>query len=184
MWQSFSAIGRGSSTTNRHHMSVSSITNEFSWRTVWALSTAMVIAPHFTSHEFKGTVDDILALVIQPASYLFLEIVRADDTLSTSQTFRWVTHPTRRISRDTLQFLRTISNFIRREFNCTFIVTRHCHFDSPTIGAQSTLRGKTFLPEKYVWKINKCRFAWFLSEKLAKFPNFTWHLPEKCPNFT
>jgi len=57
-------------------------------------------------------------------------------------------------------------------------------------------RGKTFLPEKYVWKINKFpNFTWFLPEdyqdtrifmifarKLKKlnFPNFTWYLPENA----
>ena len=43
------------------------------------------------------------------------------------------------------------------------------------VGAQWTLGGKcscrkTFLPEKYVWKINKmCKF--YLPEKLSKYPN-------------
>jgi len=61
------------------------------------------------------------------------------------------------------------------------------------VGAQSTLGGTTFLPEKYVWKINIMpefymilsrkiikipKFLWYLTEKLARFPNFTWFLPE------
>jgi len=41
------------------------------------------------------------------------------------------------------------------------------------VGAQSSLGGTTFLPEKYVSKIKKCpNFTRFLSEKLAKYPNF------------
>ena len=39
------------------------------------------------------------------------------------------------------------------------------------VGAQSTLGGKTFLPEKYVWKINK-------------MPEFCMILAPKCSNFT
>jgi len=39
------------------------------------------------------------------------------------------------------------------------------------VGAQSTLGGTKFLPEKYVWKI-------------IKIPNFFLNLPEKCRNFT
>jgi len=67
------------------------------------------------------------------------------------------------------------------------------------VGAQWTLGGTTFLPEKCVWKINKMpefytilawkiikipEFVLYLPEKLAKFPNFTWFLPGKCQNFT
>jgi len=73
------------------------------------------------------------------------------------------------------------------------------------VGAQSTLRGTAFLPEKYVWNINKMHefymilarknikiptFLWYLPEKLTKFLNFTWFLPENarilhknCPIF-
>jgi len=65
------------------------------------------------------------------------------------------------------------------------------------VRAQSTLGGKTFFPEKYVWKINKMpefyvivarkiinipEFLWYLPEKLTKFPNFTWFLL-KTPEF-
>ena len=47
------------------------------------------------------------------------------------------------------------------------------------VGAQSTLGGTTFLPEKYVWKINKLpEFYTILARKLTKFPKCTWFLPE------
>ena len=46
--------------------------------------------------------------------------------------------------------------------------------DWPTyigVGAQSTLGGTTFLPEKYVWKINKMpEFYMILSRKINKIP--------------
>jgi len=63
------------------------------------------------------------------------------------------------------------------------------------IGAQSTLGGTKFLPEKYVLKISKMpefymilarknykipEFLWYLSEKFTKFLNFTWFLPENA----
>jgi len=42
------------------------------------------------------------------------------------------------------------------------------------IGAQSTLGGKTFLPENMHEKLTKCpNFTRDLPEKLTKFPNFT-----------
>ena len=42
-----------------------------------------------------------------------------------------------------------------------------------SVGAQSTLGGTTFLPEKYVWKINKMpEFYIILAQKIAKYPNF------------
>ena len=41
------------------------------------------------------------------------------------------------------------------------------------VGAQSTLGGTTFLPEKYVWKINKIpEFYMILVRKICKYPNF------------
>jgi len=63
------------------------------------------------------------------------------------------------------------------------------------VGAKSTLGGKTFLPEKYVWKINKMpEFTWFFPEnyqntrifmifaqkKLTEFPNFTRFCPKNA----
>jgi len=49
------------------------------------------------------------------------------------------------------------------------------------VGAQSTLGGRTFLSEKYVWKIIKIpELLWYLPEKLTKSPNFTWFLPENA----
>jgi len=53
------------------------------------------------------------------------------------------------------------------------------------VGAQSTLGGTTFLPEYYVWKINKLpEFYMILArKKLSKYPNFLWYLPEKLTKF-
>ena len=63
------------------------------------------------------------------------------------------------------------------------------------VRSQSTLGCTTFLPEKYVSKINKVpefymiparkiikipEFLLYLPEKLKKFPNFTWLLPENA----
>jgi len=53
------------------------------------------------------------------------------------------------------------------------------------IGAQSTLGGHNIFARKMCMKINKMsEFLLYLPEKLTKFPNFKWFLPEKCPNFT
>ena len=56
------------------------------------------------------------------------------------------------------------------------------------LGAQSTFGGKTFLPEKYVRKINKMpEFYMSLAWEITKIPEFLWYLPEKStqfPNFT
>ena len=62
------------------------------------------------------------------------------------------------------------------------------------IGAQSSWGGTTFLPEKYVWKINKIPefytilarknyhntriFYYICPKKITKFLDFTWFLPE------
>ena len=47
------------------------------------------------------------------------------------------------------------------------------------VGAQSTLEGTTFLPEKCVWKINKMpEFYVILARKIIKIPEFLWYLPE------
>jgi len=52
-------------------------------------------------------------------------------------------------------------------------------------GAQSTLGGMTFLPEKYVWKINKMpEFYMILARKINKIPEFYMIFAWKCPNFT
>jgi len=49
------------------------------------------------------------------------------------------------------------------------------------VGAQSTLRGTTFLKEKYVSKNNKMpEFYMIVARKLPEYPKY----PEKCPNFT
>jgi len=53
-------------------------------------------------------------------------------------------------------------------------------------------RGHKIFARKYVLQISKmpefymilARKIWYLPEKFTKFPNFTWFLPEKCPNFT
>jgi len=49
------------------------------------------------------------------------------------------------------------------------------------VGAQSTLGSTTFLPEKYVWKINKMpEFYITLARKIIiKILEFLWFLPEK-----
>ena len=48
-----------------------------------------------------------------------------------------------------------------------------------SVRAQSTLGGKTFLPEKYVWKINKMpEFYIIFARKISKIPEFLWYLPE------
>jgi len=56
------------------------------------------------------------------------------------------------------------------------------------IGAQSTLGGTTFLPEKYVLKINKMpEFYIILARKISKIPKFLSYFLEKLttfPNFT
>ena len=50
------------------------------------------------------------------------------------------------------------------------------------VGTQSTLGGTTFLPEKYVWNINKLpEFYMILARKIIKF---LWYLPGKLTNFT
>jgi len=58
-------------------------------------------------------------------------------------------------------------------------------YDFTGVGGQSTLGGMTFLPEKYVWKINKMPefFTWFLPEKLEKYPNFYNIFPKKITKF-
>jgi len=56
------------------------------------------------------------------------------------------------------------------------------------VGAQSTLGGTKFLPEKYVSKISKMsEFYMILARKIIKIPEFLLYLPEKFtkfPNFT
>ena len=66
------------------------------------------------------------------------------------------------------------------------------------VGAQSTLREHQIfvrkiciknskMPEFYMIlarKIIETPELWYLPEKFTKFPNFTWFLPEICPNFT
>jgi len=48
------------------------------------------------------------------------------------------------------------------------------------VGAQSTLGGKTFLPEKYVQKVNKMpEFHTILARKIVKYPNFYDICPKK-----
>ena len=45
--------------------------------------------------------------------------------------------------------------------------------------AQSTLGGTTFLPEKYVWKINKMpEFYMILARKIITIPEFLLYLPK------
>ena len=51
------------------------------------------------------------------------------------------------------------------------------------VGAQSTLRGTKFLPEKCVLKSAKFpNFAWFLPEKLSKYQNFYDICPKNLQN--
>ena len=56
------------------------------------------------------------------------------------------------------------------------------------VGAQSTLGGSTFLPEKYVWKVNKMPgFYLILAREVIKITEFLWNVPKtltKYPNFT
>ena len=70
------------------------------------------------------------------------------------------------------------------------------------VGAQSTIKGKTFcprnmyqkltkMPEFYMIlarnlpkKLSKYPNLWHLPKILTKYPNFTWFLPPKFPNFT
>jgi len=51
------------------------------------------------------------------------------------------------------------------------------------VGAQLTL-GETFLPEKYVWKINKMpEFYTILARKMNKIPEFYMTFARKMPEF-
>jgi len=43
---------------------------------------------------------------------------------------------------------------------------------------------KTMREEQLDWSTVKYFLLWYLPEKLTKFPNFTWSVPEKYPNFT
>ena len=53
------------------------------------------------------------------------------------------------------------------------------------VGALSTLGGTTFLPEKYVWKINKKSEVYMiLARKVIKIPEFLCYLPEKLTKFS
>jgi len=53
------------------------------------------------------------------------------------------------------------------------------------VGAQWTLGGKTFLPEDYVWKINKMpEFYVIFAGKIIKMPEFLWYLPENLKKYT
>jgi len=51
------------------------------------------------------------------------------------------------------------------------------------VGAQSTLGGTKFLPEKYVLKINKMpEFYMTLARKVSKYPNFYYICPKNLQN--
>ena len=52
------------------------------------------------------------------------------------------------------------------------------------VGAQPTLGGTKFLPEKYILKINKMPELYMtLARKIIKIPEFLY-FAEKFPNFT
>jgi len=57
-------------------------------------------------------------------------------------------------------------------------------FPCEGVGAQSTLGGTTFLPEKYVWKINKMKeFYMILARKnIKKYPKFYDICPKNSQN--
>jgi len=54
------------------------------------------------------------------------------------------------------------------------------------VEAQSTVGGGgTFLPEKYVWKINKMpEFYMIFAREIIKIPEFVWYLSEKSAKFS
>jgi len=86
-----------------------------------------------------------------------------------------------------------------QEFSAAMKSADHSRHSPIGVGAQSTLGGTTFLPEKYVSKINKMpefcmipapqkyqttRIFVIFARKINKIPEFYMILPEKCPNVT
>jgi len=60
---------------------------------------------------------------------------------------------------------------MQNNFSCS----SHAQNTNIGVGAQSTLGGKTFLPEKYVWKINQmAEFYMILTRKIRIISEVLW----------